>query len=340
MSSDGSQVSSTAALTPTFLADQLEDLERQLGETLSDVEHAAMREALDACPGTMARITKALRGMAGLFQSRSAEALGQRERELGSIVTRFGEGVRDLGEANARAIAGTGEQIEKLNAIAQMPPGAESIAQLRAVAMSVQGAAHKMAASLDAIAVQVENTTARLGALDNVPLHSAEPDLYDKATGLPSRVALDRRLADAIRRGGSWCFLLADVDRLGSINERFGRVVGDALVFKIASVAKARVDEEAGNAFIGCYTGGVFGIVMPGTLERGTDAAEGIRAAVAASRWQYMGQRADTVLATTVSIGLTQYRVGDAVEGLLRRAETALLRAKEEGRNRVVCQEP
>jgi len=340
VSDAASRASCTELLEPTALAEQLEALERELAECLSGVRDPAVRDVLEASPGTMARVSKAVRGLADLFQATAPGPLGQRERELSFIVTSFGEGVRDLGKTNRHVATGIHDQLRKLDAIAQMPPDADCIAHLRAVAMGVQEVAGKMATSLDAMAVQIESTTERLAALESASQRSAEPDLYDKVTGLPSRGAVDNRLGDVVRMGGSWCLLLTDVDRLAAINARFGRLVGDALVFKIARIAEERVEAEAGNGFIGCFEGGSLGILLPCTLDRAADVAESVRAAAAASRWQYVGQDAETVLTTTVSIGLTQYRAGDTVAGLLQRAETALRRAKAEGRNRVVCLAP
>ena len=80
------------------------------------------------------------------------------------------------------------------------------------------------------------------------------------------------------------------------------------------------------------YGGEEFVIVLEGTGHaRAVQAAEALRAAVAEARLEHEGQ----VIPVTASIGLSDLRPDDTMEELLKRADEALYRAKQLGRNRV-----
>lgn len=339
MAHDAPRVSSSELLAPVALAEQLEELLQKLADGLREVTDPGVRRGLESSPEAMERVCDSLRSIEGLLHVSGSETLARRERNLSHIAVRFGEGIRDLGEANGRVAAGVHAQIRELDAVAQMPPGPECIARLRAIATDMQQSATQMAASLEAMAVHVESTTERLAALETSTTQSAEPDLYDEATGLYNRTALDQRLDEAVRRGGTWCFLQVDMDGLAQVNQRFGRVVGDALLYKIARIVERHFHEKVPESLVARYDGS-FGVYLPASLGWAADIAEHVRRGVASSRWQYRGQPQEAVLETTVSIGLTPYCRGDTLSSLLLRADQALRRAKEQGRNCVVRLEP
>jgi diguanylate cyclase (GGDEF)-like protein len=153
----------------------------------------------------------------------------------------------------------------------------------------------------------------------------------DALTGLPNRV----RILD---RMGSWLqgaeptpalVLLVDFDRMTSINETFGRAVGDDVLRTVAGRLRANVGD---TAMVGRLGSDEFVVVVPGL----TDAAEGaniaqrLRAAAAVPI-----DLPDGSVQLTASIGVAVARVGDEPDDLLLDAGRAMAHAKESGRDRV-----
>ncbi len=151
----------------------------------------------------------------------------------------------------------------------------------------------------------------------------------DDLTGLPNHRALRSRLqtlwAEA-ERGRSFAVIFADVDHFKHINDRYGHTVGNEVLAEIASALRGQVRETDMMARFG---GEEFCALLVDIDESQAMAlAERLRAAVAAIRF------AEPI---TASFGVCAYAADTAhPQALIRAADDALLRAKADGRNRVV----
>lgn len=153
----------------------------------------------------------------------------------------------------------------------------------------------------------------------------------DFLTGLPNRRTLQRelelRLADAERTRKGFALAIADLDRFKRINDRYGHAAGDRVLRDFSRVVHGRL--RARDSF-GRWGGEEFLIVLPDTsADEAGQILERVRSAVA----EQLTSLADSV---TVSIGYTEWCPGDGIDAMLRRADAAMYRAKEQGRNRVV----
>ncbi|MFH1458520.1 MAG: GGDEF domain-containing protein [Candidatus Omnitrophota bacterium] len=125
-------------------------------------------------------------------------------------------------------------------------------------------------------------------------------------------------------------FAMADIDHFKEINDRFGHLVGDAVLKEIAKVFKENIREID---FMGRYGGEELSVVLTETdKEQGRYACERIRHAIESKPFRVY----DEELRVTVSIGLSTFPY-DAknAEALIEKADEALYQAKELGRNRV-----
>lgn len=168
---------------------------------------------------------------------------------------------------------------------------------------------------------------------------SLELAVTDQLTGLFNRRYLSSQLEPLVQRaargGDPVSLLVADIDYFKRINDGFGHDVGDEVIKEFA----ARLATNFRPMDIACrYGGEEFVVVMPGT--RGDYAclvAERLRRHVAGSPFPIRGgaERIDV----TVSIGVAVSRIGvDSAERLLKRADEALYKAKQTGRNRVMAE--
>jgi diguanylate cyclase (GGDEF)-like protein/PAS domain S-box-containing protein len=155
---------------------------------------------------------------------------------------------------------------------------------------------------------------------------------HDALTGLPNRSLLQERLAESVARaresGRLMVVLFIDLDRFKNINDSLGHVVGDHLLREVGERLRASVRDDDFVARIG---GDEFVVV----LDRVRSAQAGLGVAAKLLDALQVPFRVDAhELAVTASIGLCVYpKDGDSVEALMRNADTAMYRAKSQGRN-------
>ena len=155
---------------------------------------------------------------------------------------------------------------------------------------------------------------------------------HDSLTELPNRVFLTERLDRAIRdvaaRGGFAAVLYIDLDRFKEINDNLGHDVGDRLLRAVGERLQANVRKSDTVARLG---GDEFVVLHVG-FERTTDVKKLCRRLL--HDFQRPFALDDQQLIITISIGVALLpRDGDSSNMILRKADIALLRAKEIGRN-------
>src|SRR5215471_15995775 len=171
---------------------------------------------------------------------------------------------------------------------------------------------------------------------DNVQ-NSIEMAITDALTGLHNRRYMESHLAalaeQAASRGKPLALMMLDIDYFKSINDTYGHDAGDDVLREFA----VRVRKSIRGIDLACrYGGEEFVIVMPETdLHVSGMIAERLRRAIAGEPFAInKGSKRITV---TISVGLsTLEQKGEPVADVLKRADTALYRAKHDGRNRVV----
>jgi diguanylate cyclase (GGDEF)-like protein len=157
----------------------------------------------------------------------------------------------------------------------------------------------------------------------------------DALTGLLNRRAFDEALDAEVQRsrrmGEAFSVLMIDVDRFKDINDRHGHAAGDRALQHLGTLLAAHMRDIDR---VGRYGGEEFVVLLPATMQpEAVITAERLRQKIQAlpPRWQ------DRPLALSVSIGVSQWRgQGDDVPSLLARADAALYRAKQAGRNCVM----
>jgi two-component system, cell cycle response regulator len=165
---------------------------------------------------------------------------------------------------------------------------------------------------------------------------SIELAITDSLTGLYNRRYLESHLGHLIEhfinRGKDLTILAIDVDFFKPINDTHGHDAGDKVLQELA----VRIRQNTRTIDLCCRTGGEeFVLVLPSTdVEAADRIAERLRKSVASKSFQVAPQQ---LVPVTISIGLAGLGdTTDTLEKLLKRADSALYRAKREGRNRVV----
>ncbi|MCL2605444.1 MAG: GGDEF domain-containing protein [Defluviitaleaceae bacterium] len=141
----------------------------------------------------------------------------------------------------------------------------------------------------------------------------------------------ERELANCIRNGRDFSFIIADIDRFKSINDRFGHIVGDEVLKIFTSRVRHVLKQET---VIARYGGEEFVIIMPGVgYENALKTAQRVSRVVSNSPF-YIN---DMEIEVTASFGVAS-KTDDIKElaEIINSADKAMYRAKEAGRNRVM----
>lgn len=160
----------------------------------------------------------------------------------------------------------------------------------------------------------------------------------DDLTGTENRRSITASLHDSIELGDRLAVCLLDIDRFKKVNDRFGHPVGDEVlrefVARVQATMRSQDQLKRGDwpGALGRFGGEEFLVVLRGSDDQGAQqAAERIRAMVAEEPFQ----TTSGPVRITVSAGVAGWQAGESEVDLLRRADRALYRAKEQGRNRV-----
>ncbi|WP_256713503.1 MULTISPECIES: GGDEF domain-containing protein [Marinobacter] len=140
----------------------------------------------------------------------------------------------------------------------------------------------------------------------------------------------EKELARFQRTGRPVAFLVLDIDHFKAINDRHGHEVGDRVLIEVANLIKAQLRTQD---LISRWGGEEFLAVLPDTgLDSAQASAERMRKALLAHDWlATTGESIDL----TISAGASELRPGDNLNSAISRADRALYRSKEGGRNRV-----
>lgn len=156
---------------------------------------------------------------------------------------------------------------------------------------------------------------------------------YDQLTGCLNRHAAGTIFQGEVERfakeGLPLALLIADLDHFKRINDNFGHDVGDSVLRRFCDLAR----QGLRRSDLLCRWGGEeFLILLRGTVvDEARRIADRFRERIAAADFPSLGQSG----LVTVSIGGAAVPPGRAFERLVAEADTALYRAKREGRNRV-----
>ena len=159
--------------------------------------------------------------------------------------------------------------------------------------------------------------------------------LLDPLTGVANRPGIEREATRAInaaaRHGTPLSLLMLDLDHFKTINDRYGHAAGDRVLRATAVAWQAQL--RGGRDGLGRIGGEEFAMIIPeASLEQALVVAERLREVTSALRFDDI----DPSLRVSVSIGAAlAHHEGDTCDALFDRADAALYRAKQQGRDRV-----
>lgn len=160
--------------------------------------------------------------------------------------------------------------------------------------------------------------------------------MTDALTGISNRKAFDMRLlqaaAETTENQQPLCLLIVDIDFFKKFNDTHGHQAGDQIIRLVAQTFKNGLK---GQDTAARYGGEEFGLILPNTaMDNAIRVAEILRRTV--EHKEVVNRATQEKLGQiTISVGVAQYTVGESLEHFIERADAALYRAKQNGRNRV-----
>lgn len=158
--------------------------------------------------------------------------------------------------------------------------------------------------------------------------------MHDALTGLPNRESYQQRIEQETHRieryGGSLSLMMCDIDLFKRINDNYGHLAGDKVLKIIARSLQSNLRD---SDFIARFGGEEFIVLMPETsAEEAKFVADKLRKKIEESPFNFKKEPVQI----TISFGISEFSQGESLEEVFQRADKALYKAKENGRNQVM----
>ena len=254
-----------------------------------------------------------------------------REQLLGSLI-------EDISSALVQGVQEAEGSRQEMEGVIRQIREATELGDLESVVKTVRGHVKDLQDSVEKQRQQEKGREKalhkELGKMRN-KLSKAEQKLQiDALTGVCSRRWMDEFMGERLPgvEDDHLCLVMVDLDHFKSVNDTYGHDVGDKVLAAVGRCLNETVLRK--SDVVARFGGEEFAVMLSDTdAPSGATVAERIRQAIAA-------MSVDTesgALRFTASFGVAAARAGETAEELFQRADKALYRAKESGRNQVYC---
>ncbi|WP_375358979.1 PleD family two-component system response regulator [Candidatus Tisiphia endosymbiont of Neophilaenus lineatus] len=165
---------------------------------------------------------------------------------------------------------------------------------------------------------------------------SVNLSIKDGLTGIFNRHYFDTHIKQMVKKSTDskrpLCLLMCDIDHFKQVNDTYGHQAGDIVLKTIANVLKSifRVTDLFAR-----YGGEEFAILLNDiTIDEAMYIAQRARTRVESIDFKVKTQK--DPIKKTISIGVTEYKIGESISDFIERTDKALYQAKEDGRNKVI----
>ncbi len=300
------------------LAKKLIALTRVVEKTLEPQKHSGLAE-----------------GICSFFEEKIAEDdfRGSEREGLLGIVRELTLSLKGIGEPVGTLDQGLDEFVADIEKV-------RTLEDLDKLKNKIKTSAQQVQSQVRGLSQELESTQTLCSNLQEQLEKSQATSIMDSLTRVLNRSAYDMRVNQVVSEFNRFeepcVMLVVDIDHFKQINDEHGHQSGDKALASIAHTIKLNL-READMVFR--YGGEEFVVLLPKTgVDGAMVIAEKIRSRVASIRTHLVndiyadkGQRVEI----TVSIGLAELKKGDNSASWFERADKALYRAKNEGRNKV-----
>lgn len=248
--------------------------------------------------------------------------------------------IGDVAAQIAKALGDVGDGTEKYGAILEKfsgnLSGTENSTDLAHMIGDILSETQSMNGQINNLQNRVSDSSEELENLRRELADTKRDAMTDKLTGLANRRCFDETLIqmtdDARESGKPLCLAICDVDHFKKFNDTHGHQVGDQ-VLKL--MGRILVENIKGSDLPARYGGEEFVIILPETPLNGASiVADHLREKLAGRKLSRKGSE-DSYGKVTMSIGVTEYLIGESMDELIKRADSLLYKAKQDSRNRI-----
>jgi diguanylate cyclase len=187
----------------------------------------------------------------------------------------------------------------------------------------------------DQMRVRITELEGRARSLQSQLQDEQRLSMIDQLTKVPNRLAYDKRIEEELERcrrfGNPACIAVMDVDHFKRINDTYGHRAGDRVLRAVADCLSGRIRR---TDFVARYGGEEFVMILEGTrIDDAMRVVDDMRNAIAGIGFHFRG----TPVSITISGGVTVLLDNDSAGDAFDRADKALYKAKEAGRNRCIA---
>lgn len=294
--------------------------------------NARLNQALDQLKLTEPRLSDA--SIQRLYREHIAgvddKTMDRISRDFQQVMGSMADSVQRTGDQAGAFGAG----LHDLNTALQQTDNPAALHEHLQVALQRSQAMQDSAAALKA---QVEASRAEIQRLRTDLDRAREEVFVDSLTRVLNRKGLDHRLEQLLRQplaaNTSHGLVMVDIDHFKHINDEHGHLVGDQMLAGMGELLRKVVNDP--THLVARYGGEEFAIVLPhASIEATAAVAERVRATAKAMKLRKRNSQ-DVVLSVTISAGAAALRHGESANDWIARADAALYRSKQSGRDRV-----
>ena len=259
-------------------------------------------------------------------------------RQLQLVSERVSSLVDEVTSKLGLATSQTRDYSERLSSLGHGLSAVIEPSELVALVRELENQTELMRRRAGKLETELERNSREINSLKDDLASARRAATTDPLTGLGNRKLFDDVFAleaeTATSSGAPLALLVTDIDHFKIFNDRHGHQIGDAVLKLVAEKLKRSVK---GRDTVARYGGEEFVVLLPRTDEAAAaQLAEQLRAEIARSRL-VVRNRGQDLGKVTISIGVAELQPGETVDDCFRRADQALYRAKNEGRNRVIA---
>ncbi|THF65674.1 diguanylate cyclase [Pseudothauera nasutitermitis] len=271
-------------------------------------------------------------------QSQLKHNLSEAQQTIKAMIAGFIDQLADFAES-------TGSYHDTIGACAQKIAAARDITQIGGVldevmreTRGIQQQAARSRAELLAARERVQETEARIAALQRELDEASRLVTQDPLTGALNRRGLEemftKEASRAARRRSPLCVALLDLDNFKKLNDTYGHQSGDDALTHLVRVVRENLRPQDSVAR---YGGEEFVLLYPDTeLNEAAAALTRLQRALTTAFFLANNQK----VFITFSAGVAAWNPGEALEAAAQRADAAMYRAKQGGKNRVEIAPP
>ncbi len=261
--------------------------------------------------------------------------LGERERELASVVQVLRETLADLAGQAKSFNVDLMRSTDRIGTLANV----DDIRELkRLIASEARELKHAVVEKQRRDDVLFTQMSKRVDALQTQLAEAQKQAELDPLTEIANRRGFDRAIKEwsllAAKSKQPYSVAMIDIDDFKKINDTYGHQVGDRVLL---CLAQRLVEDTADNQFVARVGGEEFAILFRATtLESAVERMTAMLKRVAALEYVFKVDGVEQRLRFTCSAGVTEVNTGEGVDDTVKRADRALYEAKRAGKNRAI----